>query len=236
MPPADLSVPFPGPGAVAEAANWTRASDRVADLSGLATEERRDLADYLDTLTADEWEQPSLCPGWSVRDVVGHIASYDVLSWPALLALFARSGFSLSRCNQVGVDEARRLRTDELVTRLRAHAVPRGITTAFGCAVALTDGLIHHQDIRRALGHPRTVPRERLVAALEFAPRARALPAPANLRGLRVVATDADWAHGTGPEVRGLAEALLVTLAGRPQGLADLEGPGLDTLAARLRS
>lgn len=236
MPPADLSVPIPDPGAVAEAANWTRASDRVADLSGLATEERRDLADYLDTLTADEWEQPSLCPGWSVRDVVGHIASYDVLSWPALLALFARSGFSLNRCNQVGVDEARRLRTDELVARLRAHAVPRGITTAFGCAVALTDGLIHHQDIRRALGHPRTVPQERLVAALEFAPRARALPAPANLRGLRAVATDVNWAHGTGPEVRGLAEAVLVTLAGRPQGLADLEGPGLDTLAARLRS
>ena len=103
MPPADLSVPFPDAGAVAEAAIWTRASDRVADLSGLATEERRDLADYLDTLTADEWERPSLCPGWSVRDVVGHIASYDVLGWPALLALFARSGFSLSRCNQAGV-------------------------------------------------------------------------------------------------------------------------------------
>jgi hypothetical protein len=96
--------------------------------------------------------------------------------------------------------------------------------------------LIHHQDIRRALGHPRTVPQERLVAALEFAPRARALPAPANLRGLRAVATDVNWVHGTGPEVRGLAEALLVTLAGRPHGLADLEGPGLDTLAARLRS
>jgi uncharacterized protein (TIGR03083 family) len=105
----------------------------------------------------------------------------------------------------------------------------------FGCAIALTDGVIHHQDIRRALGHPRTVPQERLVAALEFTPRARALPAPSNLRGLRVVATDVDWTHGSGPEVRGPGEALLVALAGRPQGLADLEGPALHTLATRLR-
>lgn len=206
----------------------------MADVSGLAADERRDLADYLDTLTAEEWERPSLCRGWSVRDVAGHVTSYDMLSWPALLVLFARSGFSLSRGNQARLEESRRLRTEELTTRLRAHAVPRGITALFGCAVALTDGLIHHQDIRRALGHPRHVAPERLAAALEFAPRARALPAPANLRGIRAVATDLDWSHGTGPEVRGPAEALLVALAGRPQALADLKGPGLGILEARL--
>ena len=206
----------------------------MAYLRDLAAAERRDLADYLDTLTADEWNQPSLCPGWSVRDVVGHVVSYDLLSWPGLLALTARSGFSLRRANQRGVEESRRLTTGELMTRLRAHAVPQGITTAFGCAVALTDALVHHQDIRRALSHRRAVPRERLVAALDFAPRARALPAPANLRGLRMVATDLTWAHGTGPEVRGPGEALLVVLAGRPQALADLHGPGLGALAARV--
>ncbi|MBO0801577.1 MAG: maleylpyruvate isomerase family mycothiol-dependent enzyme [Nocardiopsaceae bacterium] len=207
----------------------------MADLSDLAAGERRDLADYLDTLTAEEWERPSLCRGWSVRDVAGHVSSYDVLSWPALMALFARSGFSLDRANQARLAESRRLRADELTARLRECAVPRGVTTLFGCAVALTDGLVHHQDIRRALGHPRQVPPERLAAALEFAPRARALPAPANLRGIRVIATDLDWSHGTGPEVRGPAEALLVALAGRPQALADLEGSGLGTLEARLR-
>jgi uncharacterized protein (TIGR03083 family) len=208
----------------------------MADLSDLAAAERRDLADYLDTLTAEEWNQPSLCPGWSVRDVVGHIVSYDVLSWPRLLAMTVRSGFSLRLANQRGVEESRRLGTDELVARLRAHVVPRGITTAFGCAVALTDALIHQQDIRRALAHPRDVPRERLVAALSFAPRARALPAPANIRGLRMVATDLPWAHGTGPEVHGPAEALLVALAGRPQALQDLHGPGLDALAGRVNT
>lgn len=206
----------------------------MADLSELATAERRDLADYLDTLADEQWEQPSLCPGWTVRDVVGHLPSYDELSWPALLALFARSRFSLDRCNQACVEQSRRLSTEQLVARLRTHAVPRGITAMFGSAISLTDGVIHHQDIRRALGQPRTVPEERLVAALQFAPRARALPAPANVRGLRLVATDVGWTHGTGPEVSGPGEALLVALAGRPEGLADLSGTGLDTLAQRV--
>lgn len=218
----------------AEFPHFPIVSGAVADLSELATAERRDLADYLDTLTGEQWEQPSLCPGWAVRDVVGHLPSYDELGWPAVLALFARSRFSLARCNQIGVERSRRLSTEQLVARLRAHAVPRGITTLFGSAIALTDGVIHHQDIRRALGHPRTVPEGRLVAALNFAPRARALPAPAIGRDLRLVATDVDWAHGTGPEVEGPGEALLIALAGRRQGLADLDGPGLATLAERV--
>lgn len=206
----------------------------MVDLSDLAAAERRDLADYLDTLTEEQWGQPSLCAGWTVRDVVGHLPSYDELGWPAVLALFARSRFSLARCNEITVENSRRLSTGQLVARLRAHAVPRGITAMFGSAIALTDGMIHHQDIRRALGHPRTVPEERLVAALTFLPRARALPAPANIRGLRLVATDVDWTHGTGPLVRGPAEALLIALAGRPQGLAELDGPGVATLTERL--
>lgn len=207
----------------------------MADLSDLATAERRDLAQYLDTLTDAQWNEPSLCSGWTVRDVAGHVSSYDELSWPALLALFARSGFSLARSNQIVVEQSRRLTVDQLIARLRAHAVPRGITTMFGSAVALTDGVIHHQDIRRALGQPRTVPEERLVAALNFAPRARALPARANFRDLRLVASDIDWSHGVGPLVTGPAEALLMALAGRPQALTDLSGPGLAILTARVR-
>jgi len=109
-----------------------------------------------------------------------------------------------------------------------------GITAMFGSDIALTDGMVHHQDIRRALGHPRTVPEGRLVAGLKFLPRARALPAPSNVRNLRLVATDVDWSHGGGPEVNGPGEALLVALAGRRQALADLSGPGLAILAERV--
>ncbi len=53
-------------------------------------------------------------------------------------------------------------------------------------------------------------------------------------RGLRLVATDITWSAGQGPEVTGPATALLLALAGRPLALADLDGPGLATLAERV--
>lgn len=55
------------------------------------------------------------------------------------------------------------------------------------------------------------------------------------IRGLRLRATDLEWTHGDGPEVTGPGEALLMAMSGRPAALADLDGPGHATLAARLR-
>jgi len=51
---------------------------------------------------------------------------------------------------------------------------------------------------------------------------------------VRLRATDIDWEHGSGPEVTGPGEALLMTMTGRPAAVADLSGPGLGTLATRL--
>ena len=41
-----------------------------------------------------------------------------------------------------------------------------------------------------------------------------------------------DWSHGDGPEVKGPAEALVMTMAGRLVALDDLSGEGTATLAA----
>ena len=37
-------------------------------------QERRSLADLLESLTDDQWNTPSLCQGWRVRDVAAHVA------------------------------------------------------------------------------------------------------------------------------------------------------------------
>lgn len=42
-----------------------------------------------------------------------------------------------------------------------------------------------------------------------------------------------DWAHDTGPEVTGPAEALLMAMAARPDALNQLTGPGKTVLAQR---
>ena len=53
------------------------------------------------------------------------------------------------------------------------------------------------------------------------------MPARKRLKGLRVMATDVDWTHGDGPEVRGPAEAIVLVALGRDVALADLDGDGV---------
>jgi hypothetical protein len=50
------------------------------------------------------------------------------------------------------------------------------------------------------------------------------------------VATDTDWTHGAGPDVRASAEALLLLLYGRPVDPAELTGDGAPVLLPRLRA
>ena len=120
-------------------------------------------------------------------------------------------------------------RPDGLLARARQHLQPTGLTARFGGRIALTDGLIHHQDIRRALGILREVPAERVLAALRFAPGAPPIGAAKRVRGLSFVATDLDWITGKGPAVEGPGEALLMAMAGRPAALPELSGPGTPT-------
>ncbi|MEE3752115.1 maleylpyruvate isomerase family mycothiol-dependent enzyme [Mycobacterium intracellulare] len=204
----------------------------TADLMPMARAERADLADFLATLEPQDWEAPSLCTRWSVKDVVAHVISYEELGPLGLLKRFAKG--RVVRANQVGVDEFAKLTPQQLLEFLRSHLQPRGLTAGFGGMIALVDGTIHHQDIRRALDRPREVPPERLARILPLVPGNPRLGAGRRIRGLRLRATDLEWTHGDGPEVTGPAEALLMAMSGRPAALADLGGPGHATLADRL--
>ncbi|OBG67161.1 DinB family protein [Mycobacterium sp. E188] len=204
----------------------------TASLMSMARDERADLAEFLATLTPEQWEAPSLCTHWTVKDVVAHTISYEELGPLGLAGRFAKGW--IVRANQVGVDEFAGLGPEQLLDFLRAHLQPRGLTAGFGGMIALVDGTIHHQDIRRALDRPRIVPADRLERVLQLVPGNPRLGAGRRIRGLRLRATDLDWAHGRGPEVTGPGEALLMAMSGRRAALADLDGPGLNTLAARL--
>lgn len=80
----------------------------------------------------------------------------------------------------------------------------------------------------------REIPAERLKAALGFARAAPPIGTPWRIRGLRLIATDLDWAAGTGLDVRGPGEALLMAMAGRHGVTVELTGPGVTTLRARI--
>lgn len=198
----------------------------------MAQAERQDLATFLATLTPEQWQAPTLCAGWSVKDVVAHMISYEELSAFGLLKRFAKGRFV--RANEVGVEEYRPLGPDQLLDLLHNHLRPRGLTAGFGGLIALVDGTIHHQDIRRPLGMPRTIPPERLERVLHSVPTNPRLGARRRIRGLRLQATDLDWSTGQGPEVIGTGEALLLAMAGRRGITPELTGPGQPTLAARI--
>ncbi len=204
------------------------------DAMSLAREERAELADLLATLTPAQWEAPSLCAGWRVRDVVAHMYSYEELGPVGLVGRFVRGGLRLDRINAAGVAAYADRSPDELLALVRDHQQPRGLTAGFGGRIALTDGVIHHQDIRRPLGLPRDIPAERMRVVLEFARTAPTVGAAKRVRGLTLVATDLDWRAGSGPVVEGPAEALLMAVAGRRGAAGDLTGPGLGTIVARI--
>ena len=140
----------------------------------LARAEREDLRDLLSGLTPEQWQAPSLCAGWSVHDVVAHMLSYEELSPRRLAERFVRGRLTIDGVNAVGLREYARRSPAELMQLLDAYLTPAGLTAGMGGAIALTDGMIHQQDIRRPLGLHRTIPAERLVPALRTALRADA--------------------------------------------------------------
>jgi uncharacterized protein (TIGR03083 family) len=200
--------------------------------------ERSELADLTDALTPEQWDAPSLCTAWKVRDVVAHVTEGATLTTPKALATVARYGF---RINKMLNDEAIKdgaAPTGQLRSDWRATIGMRRTPPGVKAPGALADEVIHHQDIRRALGIPRQIPSDRLRVVLDETAGTSAsfLPARRRIKGLHLVATDSDWTGGDadGAEVTGPGEALLMAMAGRTAALDDLSGPGVDALRARM--
>ena len=199
----------------------------------MARDEREGFAAFLDTLTPEQWDSPTLCDKWRVREVAIHTVSYDELDTAGLVGRFLKGRLSTDRINAIGVADYADRSPKQIVGMIRANTEPTGLTGGFGGKIALTDGMIHQQDIRRSIGLPRTIDPDRLRTALDFARFAPTIRGAWRARGVRLVATDLDWAYGKGPEVRGSGEALLMAMAGRRAALADLDGPGKAKLAQR---
>jgi uncharacterized protein (TIGR03083 family) len=200
----------------------------------MACEEREDFAEFLDGLSPEQWEQPSLCELWRVRDVVAHVISYEELSRWQLVRRFAKGGLVPPCVNAIGVAEYTGRSPRQLRELIRTCIPPRGLTSAFGGMIALVDGMIHQQDIRRPLGIGRVIPPQRLQRVLDIALRSPATRGARKARGVRLVATDLDWDYGDGLEVAGPGEAILMAMAGRPDALNQLSGPGKAVLAQRI--
>ncbi len=206
------------------------------------TAERLHLADLLDTLTDEQWSTPSLCSGWRVRDVAGHLI--QPISTRFLLARFALDMIvergSFDRVNQRATARCATRPTADLVATLRRHASSRFVAPTMPPVASLAEILVHGQDIRVPLGVDDPGPVERWTAALDFllTPAARRGFVTRGLPAVRWVASDAAWSGGggpggEGPEVTGPASAIGLVIMGRWAGLGRLAGDGVAVLTAR---
>ncbi|MGY1991313.1 MULTISPECIES: maleylpyruvate isomerase family mycothiol-dependent enzyme [Mycolicibacterium] len=196
----------------------------------LARQERQEFADLLDDLSPQQWQAPTLCSGWNVRDVVAHTIAYLGQTRMGLTAALLAARGQIDRLNESALRTAPG--PDELRGLMRAGVDPSGVGALYGCRVALIECLIHQQDVRRPLGLPRIIPAGTLRASLTFARVSPVIGGAWRTRGLRLIATDLDWSAGHGPVIRGPGEALLLAMTGRVGAVADeLQGPGLAQLA-----
>jgi len=190
------------------------------------------IADLLESLGPDEWDAPSLCRGWRMRDVAGHVAVVPTITTWHMLAAAPRARFNPDRINTlIAIQEGSR-RPDEIVALLRQHAGERRTAKALDTRNSLFDVIVHSQDIALPVGRDFQVPVAFTRTGLQ---RVWEMGWPFNARkrlgAFTLRATDTDWRVGTGPEVTGPALALLLLLTGRlDAAVSDLHGPGVKTL------
>jgi uncharacterized protein (TIGR03083 family) len=204
------------------------------DIWGAIRAERASLADALSGLPADAWDQPSLCGGWRVRDVVAHLISTAQLTPPAFFGKLIASGFRFQPMVARNIRDVIDGRSDaELIalyrSRVDARTAPPGPTTSW-----LGETIVHGEDIFRALGSYRDHPVQHVIAVADFYAGSNLLiGAKSRVAGITLRATDADWSHGTGPQVAGPAIALVMAMTGRRAALDDLSGEGVTVLRDR---
>src|SRR5437763_671451 len=181
-------------------------------LRTMVEDEQQDFAALLRGLTTEQWTAPSLCQGWSVRDVVIHIANHSHTTTRNRIGQLARARFSTARQMDVYRDRS----TAELVDWLSSPAQLGG---PVNIRTQLSELVIHQQDVRRPLRISRQIPADRLSVLLDFAltriGSASVAFSRRRTKGLRLVATDIGWSAGTGPEVCGPGEAIFMAANGR---------------------
>ncbi|MFG2982268.1 maleylpyruvate isomerase family mycothiol-dependent enzyme [Streptomyces sp. NPDC048258] len=188
----------------------------VADIRAAIAAERRELAAMLDGLSAGDWDAPTLCAGWRVRDVAAHMTMGFRYPLSKVAWELVRARGNLHRMtDRCARKDAAGYATRELAAFLRDNADHPWKPPVGGFETALGHDVIHGLDITVALGLGRRVPEDRLRILLESIDARTLKFFGADLKGIELRATDLDWTFGTGRPLSGAAQDLLLLAYGR---------------------
>jgi uncharacterized protein (TIGR03083 family) len=196
--------------------------------------ERTSLVEGLEQLPADRWNESSLCPRWTTKDVVAHVLATTYVTPAKFFSGLAKNSFSFNALQDKNMHAASEGKTpaqlvEELRAQIPARQSPPGPTVAM-----LGETIVHGEDIFRAQGSYRDHPIEHVVAPADFYKRSNLLiGAKRRVAGVTLRATDTNWTHGSGPIVSGPAIALVMAMTGRSAALDDLAGAGVEVLRQR---
>jgi len=195
--------------------------------------ERKALAADLDGLSDSRWDTPSLCDGWTVRDVVAHMTAATKLNGPKFFGRLIGSGLSFEKVQSKGIAAERGASPAETLARFKAQIDSTGrppgpVETIFG------ETLVHAEDVRRPLGIKHDYPTGALVEVANFFKGSNLIiGTKKRIAGVTLEATDADWRSGEGPAVQGPMLDLVMAMTGRKPALDGLTGEGVAILQSR---
>ena len=195
------------------------------DVREAVASERRDLVRVLEQLAPSDWDRPSLCEGWRIREVVAHITMPFRVSRGRFVWELLRSGGNFDRLSdRCARRDAAARSIDDLVASLRDNVDHPWTPPGMGPEAALSHDVIHGLDITVALGIDRTVPLDRLQVVLESQSPKQVGYFGVDLDGIELRADDLDWTYGAGEPLSGPAQDLLLVLCGRQLPATRLRG------------
>jgi uncharacterized protein (TIGR03083 family) len=205
----------------------------MSDIWTTIAAERGALADDLANLTSPQWDTRSLCPDWTVRDVVAHLSATASMNPGKFFLGMVKAGFNFDKFANAQIAKHRGPAPEATLNEFRglreSTSAPPGPKVSW-----LGEVVIHGADVRRPLGISHAYAPGAVRQVIDFYKGSSLLiGAKKRIDGLTLQATDDDWQHGQGDPVEGPLLSLLLAMTGRGAAGDELTGPGVPTLRSR---
>ena len=209
----------------------------MTDTFALIALQRRAVADVLESLSAEEWQAPSLCDGWRIQEMAAHLTMPFRVGNPRFFLSVIGAGGSIPKVmNRFALAHGGEPPAS-LIAYLRDNAESRFVPPTFPDVASLNEIVVHGFDVSIPTGRHVEVPEEvsRLVLDYLVSPKVGYVHSTKGLaNGVHLVSTDSTWSWGSGPEVTGTNFGLIMLLARRPIGFDHVNGDGVDLIRRHL--